>query len=135
MENFNNSQDNETKNLSDIPPPPQYMNNYQNQGGGDQLPNETIILVFGILSIALCWCYGLFGLGFGITSLFLGSKSKVLYNENPSYYTRGSYKNVDAGYICAIIGTILSGLVLLGMIMYFAIVGGTLFSLFSMFGR
>jgi hypothetical protein len=76
----------------------------------DQLPNSTAVLVMGILSIIFCWCWGLIGLILGIIGLILGAKSKKLYKEEPGRYSESSYKNLNAGYICALIGTILSGL-------------------------
>ena len=36
------------------------------------LPNSTAVLVLGILSIAICWCYGLFGVTMGIIALVFG---------------------------------------------------------------
>jgi hypothetical protein len=48
----------------------------------------------GIISIALCWCYGVVGITLGIISLVLASKSKKLYKAEPEKYTLGSYKNL-----------------------------------------
>ncbi|NSW44883.1 MAG: hypothetical protein HPY79_03545 [Bacteroidales bacterium] len=66
----------------------------------------------GIISIALCWCYGIVGITLGIISIVLANKSKKLYQADPNKYTLGSYKNLQAGYICAIIGLSLSALYL-----------------------
>ncbi|MCK5170075.1 MAG: hypothetical protein KAQ75_09355, partial [Bacteroidales bacterium] len=63
------------------------------------LPNATAVLVLGILSIAVCWCYGLFGITMGIIALVLSGKAKSLYNKNPEQYTMGSYKNMSAGRV------------------------------------
>ena len=63
------------------------------------LPNATAVLVLGILSIAVCWCYGLFGITMGIIALVLSGKAKALYNKNPEQYTQASYKNMNAGRI------------------------------------
>ncbi|MCX7863298.1 MAG: CCC motif membrane protein [Bacteroidales bacterium] len=97
------------------------------------LPNSTAVLVLGILSIALCWCYGIIGITLGIIALVLANKAKKLYKENPDNYTLGSYKNMQAGYICAIIGLSLSGLYLLFIIIYFLIIGAALTTMFSSF--
>lgn len=75
------------------------------------LPNSTLILVFGILSIVGCCCYGVLGLIFGIIALFMSKKAKATYLENPEIYK--GYKNVEAGRIMSIIGVILS-------VLYFA---------------
>ncbi|GAB4460972.1 MAG: hypothetical protein Fur0028_13890 [Bacteroidales bacterium] len=97
------------------------------------LPNSTGVLVMGIISIALCWCYGVVGITLGIISLVLASKSKKLYKAEPEKYTIGSYKNLNAGYICAIIGLSLSALYLVLIIIYFLIVGAALSTAFSYF--
>jgi hypothetical protein len=76
----------------------------------ETVPNATAVLVIGILSIIFCWCFGLIGLILGIVGLILGSNSKKLYAEDPGRFTVSSYKNLNAGYICSLVGTILSGL-------------------------
>jgi len=96
-----------------------------------QLPNSTAVLVLGILSIAICWCYGLFGITMGIIALVLAGKARTLYNANPEQYTMGSYKNMNAGRICAIIGTILSSLYLVFIIIYLLVIGAALGTLFT----
>jgi hypothetical protein len=82
------------------------------QGGGFQqpVPNATTVLVLGIISIAICWLLGIFGLACGIIALILGGKSMAAYRSNPQMYSNASYNNLKAGRVCAIIGTILSGL-------------------------
>ncbi|MFD2561141.1 CCC motif membrane protein [Aquimarina rubra] len=86
-----------------------------------QLPNATIILIFGIVSIVTCFCYGILGLIFGIVALVLSKKAIELYNTNPELYT--GYENVKAGKICAIIGIVLSSLYLLFIIGYLVLIG------------
>lgn len=78
----------------------------------ESVPNATAVLVLGILSILFWCCWGL-GLIMGVIALILGSKSKKLYRENPDRYSVSSYKNLNAGWICALIGTILAGIGLL----------------------
>ncbi|WP_406683974.1 CCC motif membrane protein [Seonamhaeicola sp. MEBiC1930] len=73
-----------------------------------KLPNSTLILVFGILSIATCCCYGIIGLILGIIAIVLANKAAKVYAENPEAYT--GYSNVKTGKILAIIGIILSAL-------------------------
>ena len=36
-----------------------------------QLPNATLVLIFGIASIVTCFCYGILGLIFGIAKSIL----------------------------------------------------------------
>ena len=71
-----------------------------------KLPNATLILVFGIISIVTCCCYGVVGLILGIIAIVLAAKATKVYNESPELYT--GYGNVKAGRILAIIGVILN---------------------------
>lgn len=87
------------------------------------LPNATGVLVLGILSIVLCFCYGIIGLILGIIALVLAAKSKKLYAAAPELYTQGSYKNLNAGRICAIIGVILSAIYIAYVIFIISVVG------------
>jgi hypothetical protein len=110
----------------------QQINNQFNQqfGGGGQVavPNSAAVLVLGIISIALCWCYGIVALTCGIIALVLANKGINLYKANPNAYTISSYNNMKGGRICAIIGVCLSALMLIYIIVVFAIVG-TAFSM------
>ena len=78
-----------------------------------KLPNSTLILVFGIISIIGCCFYGI-GLILGIVAIVLASKASKLYAENPDSYT--GISNVKTGKILAIIGIILSVIYLLILI-------------------
>jgi len=78
------------------------------------LPNATATLILGIASIPLCCCVnGLAGIVAAIVALAISAKDKKKYFENPEAYDRGSYKNLNAGRVCAIIGLIMGGLVLI----------------------
>jgi hypothetical protein len=84
-------------------------NNSGFTGAQKTIPNANAVLVLGIISIVGCILYGIPGLVCGIIALVLHKKVKATYLTNkPMYET--SYKNAQAGYICAIIGTILSAL-------------------------
>lgn len=85
------------------------------------LPNSTMILVFGILSILTCCCYGVIGLIFGIIALVMAGKAKRIYLAEPDLY-RG-YNNVKTGRILAIIGIVLSALYLIFTIIALAFYG------------
>ncbi len=104
------------------PQNPQQINQQFQQTFGQQpLPNATAVLVLGIISIPVCFCYFLFGipgLVLSIISLVLSGKAKKTYEENPTLYTLTSYNNMKAGRICAIIGLCLNILCLIGMILY-----------------
>ncbi|MCB7480499.1 CCC motif membrane protein [Christiangramia sediminis] len=87
-----------------------------------ELPNSTLILVFGILSIIGCCCYGIPGAIFGIIVLVMSKRATEIYNADPELYT--GYQNVKTGRILAIIGLVLSGLSILGSIISLIIFGG-----------
>lgn len=78
------------------------LDNFQLQGSKN-VPNGTAVLVLGILSIVMCWTYGVLGIVLGIVALVLHKKDKAVYLSNPSVYEQ-SFKNSKAGFICAIIG-------------------------------
>lgn len=87
------------------------------------LPNATLVLVLGILSIVTCCCYGVIGLILAIIALILSKKDRVLYEMNMSAYTESSFKNLSAGRVCAIIGLILNILYLLISIAFIIMFG------------
>jgi hypothetical protein len=87
-----------------------------------ELPNSTLILVFGILSIIGCCCYGIAGIVFGIIALVMSKRAIEIYNADPELYT--GYQNVKTGRILAIIGLVLSGLSVLGTIVSLILYGG-----------
>lgn len=87
------------------------------------LPNSTIVLILGILSIVTCCCYGVIGLILGIVALVLSKKDKSLYIASIGAYTENSYKNLNAGRVCAIIGLILNILTILFFIVIISMFG------------
>ena len=86
-----------------------------------KLPNATLILVFGIVSIVTCCCYGIIGLIFGIIAIVMAKKATALYLENPEQYT--GYSNVKTGKILALVGIILNAIYLVWTIYLFATIG------------
>lgn len=87
------------------------------------LPNATISLVLGILSIPGCCCYGILGLVLGIVAWVLSSGDIKKYHLSPNLYTTSSFKNAKAAKVCGIIGAILGGIYLLLTIAAIAIFG------------
>ncbi|MBO0322067.1 DUF4190 domain-containing protein [Muricauda sp. CAU 1633] len=71
-----------------------------------KLPNATLILIFGIVSIVTCCCYGILGLIFGVIALILANQALKLYATNPEMYE--GVQNVKTGRILAIIGIVLN---------------------------
>lgn len=123
------------ENQNQGPSNPQQVNQqFTEQFGQIPLPNATAVLVLGIISIPVCFCYFLFGipgLVLGIISIVLSNKAKKLYAENPSLYTQVSYNNLKAGRICAIIGLCLNAILFLVMILYAVFAVTFLTGLFS----
>jgi len=78
-----------------------------------KLPNSTTVLVLGIASIPMCCCINIASLAISIIAIVLYNKDKALYLANPQAYTPGSYSNLKAGNVCAIVGLILSVISLL----------------------
>jgi hypothetical protein len=101
----------------------QFMNNPQSS-----LPNNTAVLVLGIISIIGCFCYGFPGLICSIIALVLAGKDKKLYLQNPAAFTPASYSNIKTGRVCAIIGLSLSAIYALVVIILLIIFGAAIFS-------
>ena len=87
-----------------------------------ELPNSTPILVFGILSILGCCCYGVAGAIFGIIALVMSKRAMEIYNADPEIYM--GYQNVKTGRILAIIGLVLSGISIIASIISLIMFGG-----------
>ncbi len=86
-----------------------------------KLPNATLILVFGILSILTCCCYGIVGLILGIIAIVMAKKATAIYLENPDVYT--DFKNVKTGKTLAYVGIILSLIYMVFVVIIIAVFG------------
>ena len=100
------------------------------------IPNSQGILILGIFSLVTTVCCG--GIGFvglvlGIIAVVMSSKAEQLYAQNPAPYTEASYKNVNAGRICGIIGIVINGVLILAGIIYLLVVGVGLTAFFESF--
>lgn len=91
-----------------------------------EAPNATVALVLGIISIVTSLCYGIPGLICGIIALILAAKGVKMVASNPNQYTESSVKNLNAGKICGIIGTIFSSLIILVFAVYIFILGAAI---------
>jgi M penetrans paralogue family 26 len=85
-----------------------------NQTTLQPLPNASISLVMGILSIVICGI----GVILGIIGIVMANKDLALYNNNPGVYSEASYNNTKTGRVCSIIGIILSSLVIIFYILW-----------------
>jgi len=95
-----------------------------------RLPNATATLVLGILSIVLCFCYGLPGIICGVIALAISGKSVKMYKAEPELYM--DYGNIKAGRIMAIIGLSLASLYIILLIIAFASAGMDAFNMSRM---
>ncbi len=86
-----------------------------------KLPNSTLILVFGIISIVTCCCYGVLVLIFGVIAIVLAKKATATYLASPEQYS--GYQNVKTGKILAYIGIALNVIYLIYTIWLFATLG------------
>ena len=84
-------------------------------GAKKDLPNATVVLVLGILSLIFCWCYGFFGLILGIIAVVLAGGQRKLYLQSPDEYTESSFKN--AGRVCGIISICIAGVVVVVLLL------------------
>ncbi|MDR3367506.1 MAG: hypothetical protein LBO71_11150 [Prevotellaceae bacterium] len=92
------------------------------------LPNASLVLVLGILSIVSCFCYGIPGFVCALIALLVAHSSTKLYIANPGKYSESSYSNLTAGKICAWIGLIPSILYIIAIIAIIAVFGWAIIS-------
>ncbi len=88
---------------------------------GQKLPNSTLILILGILSIVGCCCYGIPGLICGIIAVVLANKATNVYKLAPENYS--DYGNVKAGKIMGIISIVLSILFIAYLVWVISFIG------------
>lgn len=100
------------------------------------IPQSQGILILGIFSLVTTFCcagIGFVGLALGILAVVMSSKAIETYEQNPRAYTESSYKNVNGGRICGIIGIVVNGILILFGLIYLLVVGAGLTALFSSF--
>lgn len=93
------------------------------------VPYSVAVLVLGIVSIPTCFCYGVVGLAASIIAMVLAKKGKEAYLVNPEEFKEGSFKNLKAGRICAIIGLVLSTIYLIIVLISLAFYGSSVMEL------
>ena len=70
-------------------------------------PGAVASLVCGIISIVLCWV-PIVGLVLGIIAIVAAGKAKGAAQANPEKFEMGGVR--VGGFVCGIIGTVLSGI-------------------------
>lgn len=101
-----------------------YQQPYQNGNGNfmiQKLPNTTVSMVLGIISIVCC-CSIVVGIICGIIGIVLANRDIKLYQTNPQQYT--GVENANTAKILNIIGIVLSVFNLLYSIYGIMSVGG-----------
>ena len=94
--------------------------NTQNTMGMQQdVPNATLVLVLGICALVICG----FGPILGTIGLVMSGSGKKAYELNPSMYKESSFKNLNAGRICSIIGLCLGFLIWIYYIVLLVFIG------------
>jgi len=113
------------ENYQDQNQPQNYQNSNFNNGNGNfiatKLPNTTVSLVLGIVSIVCC-CTGIIGIVCSIIGLMLANKDLKLYKSNPQQYT--GVETVNTARILNIIGLVISVLNILYSIYAIIQIGG-----------
>jgi len=100
------------------------------------IPQSQGILILGIFSLVTTICCGgiiFAGLILGILAVVMSSKAIETYEQNPQVYTEASFKNVNGGRICGIIGIVVNGIMILFGLIYLFVVGAGLTAFFSSF--
>ena len=98
-------------------------NSYDFNAPKIDLPNSTVVLALGIISIVTCCCGGFIGLICAIIALVLSKSATDLYVSDPGRFTENSYKNLNTGKICAWIGLALSVIMIIRLIWVFSVIG------------
>lgn len=96
---------------------------YENNTGNSNkiktsVPNSTGIMVLGILSLVFnfCCCIPFLSTILSIITILMAGSAEREYRNNPGMYSESSYSNIKTGKICAVIGIVLS---LIVIVLYF----------------
>ena len=84
-----------------------------------ELPNETAILILGIVSIVSSFFLGIGGVICGIIGLKLSKSSIQIFDEDSNRYKSESIKIIRIGKICSIIGLSIGAVYLVYLILSF----------------
>jgi len=98
----------------------------------NKLPADPTAIILGIVSIVIVGlgcCCGLFAIGSLILSLIglvMANKSIKLYKLNPEEYTSQSRSNAGVGQVICIVGVVISSILVLVSLAYWAFFGSQL---------
>lgn len=83
----------------------------------EKLPNETAVLVMGIISVVCILCCAFVSVILGIIGLVMGNTGMKLYDNAPEQYLAKSYSNMKIGKILSVVGLV-GGVLYLAYNMY-----------------
>lgn len=98
------------------------------------VPGAVVSLVFGIISLVLCWYFwipiaglvlSILCLVFAILAMSKGKKAMAEFTANPGVYKQGSFNIAKIGKILGLVGLILNAIFVLIAII-FTVIGGAL---------
>lgn len=110
----------ETENL--IPNPEPVKTEISVNKNKPAAPNAIAAMVVGICALGTSFIYGIPGIVCGIIALSLSGKAKRAYNSNPDMYSPGSGKMIKAGFNTGLWGLILSIVIFIAAVAFFAFV-------------
>lgn len=97
--------------------------------GYNKLPADPTAIILGIVSVVIVGlgcCCGLFAIGsliLGIIGLVMANKSIKLYRHDPENYTSQSRSNTGVGQVICIVGVVISSILVLISLVYWASFG------------
>ena len=97
--------------------------------GYNKLPADPTAIILGIVSVVIVGlgcCCGLFAIGsliLGIIGLVMANKSIKLYRHDPENYTSQSRSNTGIGQVICIVGVVISSILVLISLVYWAFFG------------
>lgn len=97
--------------------------------GYNKLPADPTAIILGIVSVVIVGlgcCCGLFAIGsliLGIIGLVMANKSIKLYRHDPENYTSQSRSNTGVGQVICIVGVVISSILVLISLVYWAFFG------------
>lgn len=95
----------------------------------NKLPADPTAIILGIVSVVIVGlgcCCGLFAIGsliLGIIGLVMANKSIKLYKQAPENYTSQSRSNTGVGQVICIVGVVISSVLVLISLVYWAFFG------------
>lgn len=95
----------------------------------NKLPADPTAIILGVVSlviVGLGCCCGLFAivsLVLSLIGLIMANKSIRLYRQNPEDYISQSRSNAGVGQVICIVGLVISSILVLFSIVYFALFG------------